>query len=67
MNRKRFHNSASRFSIGVPVQITRKSAFSVMADDDRLVAAFLIAWASSRTMVAKCTFFSASASCWRIV
>ena len=53
MKRNRFHSSASRFSMGVPVQIMRKPPVRLIAADDRFVAAFLIIWASSRTIVAK--------------
>ena len=67
MKRNRFQSSASRFSMGVPVEIMRKPPIRLIAAEDRFVAAFLIAWASSRTIVANCTSLRTSASCWSSV
>jgi len=51
MKAKSEYRSTRLFWIGVPVVTMRNPAFSLRAARARLVAGFLMAWASSRTTV----------------
>ena len=62
MKLNKFHNSPKWFSIGVPVVIILNVPVSPIAARERIVSRFLMACASSSTIVCHSTLPSSSAS-----